>query len=483
MDLYEDVPYPGFPFPQTHPDRLALVGTLRGLRPAPPDSSRVLEIGCADGLNTVAMAAHAPGLQAVGFDRAGAPLARGRELAAKLGLTNVRLEQLDVLKSTEQLGQFDYVIAHGMYSWAAPDVRDAIVRTCAERLAPSGLAFVSFNSFPGAHIRQMLREMTFAHAGEVREPARLIGKARELYELMAPWTQERPDGYGQLLHQELERLRGLPDHSLIHDDLGETYEAVWLRDFMAHAARHGLAYVAEAEHEDLRYDRHPPGFDDVLDSVAGDDVVRWEQYSDFLSGRPFRQAVLCHTGAKTVRPLDPTAPQRLLAELGPAARSEHVDLRAGNGGGPPQVLERAIEALAAVHPRPMDHEELLEVTRTDPPGLLGPALVSGFRRSLIDFRAALPRFTVEPPEYPETSALIRQLASEGRMLVSLSHELVNMDDPFGRVMLRQLDGTRDRAGLLDALVAELGNEDLRAQVAQGLEHNLRSLGSLALLQA
>ena len=64
-------------------------------------------------------------------------------------------------------------------------------------------------------------------------------------------------------------------------------------------------------------------------------------------------------------------------------------------------------------------------------------------------------------------------------------------------MLRLMDGTRDREGLLDALVAGIGSaiqvshegapvedgERLRPQVAAGLEHNLRSLASLGLVQA
>jgi hypothetical protein len=92
---------------------------------------------------------------------------------------------------------------------------------------------------------------------------------------------------------------------------------------------------------------------------------------------------------------------------------------------------------------------------------------------------------------------MRLLAEEGRMLVSLRHELVNMDDPFGRFILRLLDGTRDREGLLDSLVAGIGSaiemtpggepvvdgERLRSQIAAGLEHNLRSLASLGLLKA
>src|SRR5918992_5919816 len=118
---YEEVPYPGLAFPQTHPDRLALLAILHGLEPVPPDRARVLEVGCADGLNLVAMAGHSPGLTAVGFDLVDPAL--GREAAAALGLANVTLEQADIADPRDW-GEFDYVVAHGVYAWVPDDVRE-----------------------------------------------------------------------------------------------------------------------------------------------------------------------------------------------------------------------------------------------------------------------------------------------------------------------------------------------------------------------
>src|SRR5687767_3290701 len=90
-DPYEAVLYPGFPFAQTHPDRLYLLGVLHGLEPARPETCRVLEIGCGDGLNLVAMAASLPAMTGLGIDRAAAPLERGRRYAEALSL-DVKLQ-------------------------------------------------------------------------------------------------------------------------------------------------------------------------------------------------------------------------------------------------------------------------------------------------------------------------------------------------------------------------------------------------------
>jgi trans-aconitate methyltransferase len=427
-DLYEDVRYPGFPFPQTHPDRLALLARLHGLEPAAPDDAcRVLEVGCADGINVLGMAASAPGLEAVGIDSAAGPLERGRELARAAGLANVRLEALDLRDAGDALGRFDYVVAHGLYAWVPDEVRDALMALLAGCLSPHGVAFVSYNANPGAQLRAMLREMALMHAGDAGPAQERAAGARELYELMAPWVTERPDAYGAVLEHELERLRRLNTPALVHDDLAALYRPVWLRDFAAHARTHGLEYLCEAELSELEADRHPEGFDAVLDSVAGGDRVVWEQYADFLAGRTFRQTLLCR------------------AEAQPA----------------PGELVRAI------------------------------------RRGEATVPDAPTRHATSPRARPEASPLARAMARDGADLVNLRQEHVRLDDPLGRLLVRLLDGTRERPALVDAVVAAVGGELrmtqdgdpvtdgelLRLQIADGLEHNLHLIAGLGLLRS
>jgi SAM-dependent methyltransferase len=269
-EAYTSVPYPGLAFPQTHPDRLALLATLHGLESAAPETARILEVGCADGLNLVAMACHSPGIGAVGFDLVDPAL--GRAAVAELGLENVRLERADLLDSRDW-GEFDYVVAHGVYAWVPEPVRESLIALIARSLAPYGVAFVSYNALPGARLRTMLREMALLHAGEQVELSERVDRACELYEFLAPWSEDRPDAYGAVLASELERLRRLPRPVLAHDDLGARYEPVWLRDVVRHAERHGLRYLADAEPAELRADRQPPGVDEQLDALAGGDRV------------------------------------------------------------------------------------------------------------------------------------------------------------------------------------------------------------------
>ena len=67
---YDSVLYPSHACAETHPDRLATLATLFGLSPAPVERCRVLELGCGDGGNLLAMAFALPGSTFVGVDLA-----------------------------------------------------------------------------------------------------------------------------------------------------------------------------------------------------------------------------------------------------------------------------------------------------------------------------------------------------------------------------------------------------------------------------
>jgi hypothetical protein len=352
-------------------------------------------------------------------------------------------------------------------------------------LAPHGIAFVSYNALPGARLRTMLREIALLHVGDAAGPRERIDRARELYGFLAPWAQERPDAYGQVLESELARLRRLPASVLAHDDLGERYEPVWLRDVAAHAAAHGLRYLGDAEHSELYADRRPPGVDEQLDAIAGGDRVTWEQYGDVLAGRQFRQTLLCRAGA----PLDDTVDPSRLARLWFAATDDAAP--EGNGSAGPGALA----LLLARRPQALSCPELLALLGTDDAAAVCRELWLGVRAGKVALSAAAPRAARAARERPEASALARWQAARGPELTSLRHDAVRLDDPFGRMLVRLCDGGRDRAALVDGLVAAVGRElsltaggapvtdgeALRDQIAAGLEHNLALLAGLGLL--
>ena len=178
---YDAVPYRRQSYACTHPDRLASLAILLGLTPAPVDRCRVLEIGCASGDNLIPMAQTLPESQFVGIDLSERQIAVGQADIRALGLPNITLRQLDLLDvNAAQFGQFDYIIAHGVYSWVPPAVRDKLLAICQDHLAPSGIAYISYNVYPGWHFVEAVRHMMLYRTRGEAEPQRRAAQARSM---------------------------------------------------------------------------------------------------------------------------------------------------------------------------------------------------------------------------------------------------------------------------------------------------------------
>src|SRR5262245_25562560 len=141
--IYDRLLYPGSPHYQTHPGRLATLALLHGMDPAPPAHCRVLEVGCGDGGNLIPLAYQYPDSCFLGIDLSTRAIENGLATVAALGLRNIELRALDLTEVTPDLGQFDYAIAHGIYSWTPPPVRSYMLSIFRGNLAPQGVAFVS----------------------------------------------------------------------------------------------------------------------------------------------------------------------------------------------------------------------------------------------------------------------------------------------------------------------------------------------------
>src|SRR5262245_38588278 len=127
---YDEVPYPNLSHVQSHPDTLATLATLLGLSPAPIEHSRILEIGCASGGNLIPMGLSLPGATLVGIDYSPRQIAAGQAALAGVGVANVTLRDMDIRAVTPELGEFDYIIAHGIYSWVPDEVRGRLLTVC-----------------------------------------------------------------------------------------------------------------------------------------------------------------------------------------------------------------------------------------------------------------------------------------------------------------------------------------------------------------
>ena len=101
---------------QTHPDALATLARLLGLSPAPIETCRVLEIGCASGRQSDPDGAQPAGQHLVGIDYSASQIETGRRPSTPLASPTSACAH-GYPGVTPELGEFDYIIAHGIFSW------------------------------------------------------------------------------------------------------------------------------------------------------------------------------------------------------------------------------------------------------------------------------------------------------------------------------------------------------------------------------
>jgi methyltransferase-like protein/protein-L-isoaspartate O-methyltransferase len=490
VESYDDVPYPGAPFAQTRPERLAAAALLFGLEPAPPEGCRVLELGCGDGENLVPMALALPGARFVGIDLAASAIAQGCDMARRLGVTNVDLRHGDLMEISAAWGDFDYVIAHGLWSWVPDFVRTRIFEVLRERLTPNGVAFVSYDVYPGGRLRELTRDLMAWHGRGAKSDADRIARAREILPLLAA-AGGPSSAYHAVLRSEAESQSRRPDGAVFHDDLAENHLVVPFHAFAARAAEHGLQYLAEAEFAAMNLGRVPKDLRSRLPELAPTRIER-EQYMDFAQGRYFRQTLLCRADAKIAEEPSAERVHRLHAATSGRAEGDEDELRSdrtvrfallkdANVEIWHPVAKLAIAELTRAWPASMAVSELLErvrerrgVAAADDGKAVTETLLALHGAAAVELLAAPWRVRSTVSERPRTSALVRLQIREGRFVTSLRHERLEIADALSAALLARLDGSRDHAALVDELAAVVARGEAPSPIASADPAALRA---------
>jgi methyltransferase-like protein len=471
---YDKFAYPSAVYSQTHPDRLAAIATLLGLQPARVERARVLELGCGDGNNLITMACTLPDSEFQGVDLATEPIRRGQQTIAALGLKKVMLRQMNLLETPADLGVFDFIIAHGLYSWVPEAVREKILAICHEHLAENGVVYISYNAYPGNHLRDLARRIMRFHVQQFSEPPEQIRQARSLLKFLAE-AKSKPGHWQDVLRHQFERIEKYVDAGFFHDDLSATNQPFYFYEFMEAASRHQLQFLAEADYTDMQ----PTGLTEeaisVIRKMEQVNLVAREQYLDFVEGRSFRQTLLCHQDRRLDRELKPERVFNLFAaaDVNPAKADANLtepgmeDFQRGKAviATSLPVLKSALVYLGQVWPRRVPFRELLNKARerarrnetasqstleSDRLGL-GEFLLRCYGVGFVDLHAYPSTFVTELSDRPTASPLARWQIRQGPTISSLRHLPLKIEDALGRDLLRLLDGTRDRAALLEEL--------------------------------
>ena len=295
MDPYDLFPYESIAFPETHPANLAVLGRLFGLQSVALEHCRVLELGCASGGNLIPMAWHLPHAKFLGIDLSRPQVENGQTLISELGLSHVELRQGDILALDEGLGEFDFVIAHGVYSWVPPAVREHLLSLVPRLLAPEGLFYVSYNALPGWRMRGMLRDILLYACREANTPTERLDAARAALERIESATAGLDALSARYLTEEIKNLRDAHPSYLFFEYLAEYNQAFLFSEFAADSERHGLRYICDTDLRTL----FPSTYGEKVEGTLSDieDGFELEQWLDFVTNRNFRQSLLCRGDA------------------------------------------------------------------------------------------------------------------------------------------------------------------------------------------
>lgn len=457
---YDEILYPTSPQARLHPDNLYLCGILNGFRPVLPDNARVLEIACGTGFNLIPMALELPRAHFTGMDYAALPIEVGRQMAAELGATNLALHHADLTQADLDLGSFDYIVAHGLYSWVPDAVRDSLWRFVQRSLSPQGIFHVSYNALPGWYPTFAMRDYLREISGGIREPMARLDLCWKAVQALAA-----QGSHDNLLVTEAKRLAALPAEVMFHDELADHNRPFYLAEVVGHAQQHKLRYAGEGDLRAPTGVLEDAGIDAGWPEPADYDVLQRDRMRAFSTMRRFHDSLFAQASEE---PQPVSLPDALGAawahsNIRLVGRTENQErtYEHSNGvrltTGHPLVCALA-DALQAVAPGSIRigafWQDLQEKHPEMHPGLKEQFWV--VVRQLVEAGAVKLRTRQVPvasslADQPETLPFIRLQSRWDAFVTNAYHESSQVPEDWQRVLLSLLDGTRDREQLLQAL--------------------------------
>lgn len=295
--IYSELGYKSMPFPYTTPATLEAYAALVGISAPNPKTARVLELGATYGGNIISQALFNPDATFVGIELSQEQVEKGNEVIANAGLTNVSLIQSDIASIGSEIGTFDYIIAHGVYSWVDDGVKDALLRLIDEHLAEDGIAYISYNTYPGWHTMEEVRQLMmfsnrdktqFNHKEKVLH-GKTIGSIVGSQILKYDNLKERNSKFLGALRSVMQK----DEYYVGHDHLEPNNDPVYFYQFNDHLGAHNLAYLCDADLTLSMVRSFDADIADTLDKLAPNDHVAQEQYLDFMLDTTFRKSIIC----------------------------------------------------------------------------------------------------------------------------------------------------------------------------------------------
>ncbi|MES2438435.1 MAG: class I SAM-dependent methyltransferase [Verrucomicrobiota bacterium] len=419
-ELYQHQVYPPMSHPLSDPAVSAVAARVGGLEVPHPRRARILEIGCCSGHNLIPLAMRWPESEFVGIDLAERSIDEARAHAEAAGLRNVCFQAADLLDFEPEGGPFDFIIAHGFFSWVPDRVKAGLLKFCRRHLSPAGIATISFNLESGWKPRL-----------PVIAKVRAIQQARggdeiSALEILKSFT-ERGDPERGIIDDMLAKGSAI----LAFDDFGPVNDP-WPLDRFAQAAAHaGLRWLGESD----------PG--ENIPSSLGDDVLQelktrarspleFQLAVDEAAGRTFRSGVLCRDDA----PVAERMSLEMIFDFSVGLGKEAEDREAAEIHGTLRSLAPVCVPLSRLVTLLPDRDAKWLVRK----------VFEGITRGAIRPRIEPLEYESEPTGFPKLDAFRLSCARGGWPLVDAWHKPCAFPSPHYQV-LAAMDGSRSRTEL------------------------------------
>ncbi|TNM59723.1 class I SAM-dependent methyltransferase [Aliirhizobium smilacinae] len=310
-----------------------LVATLTALGFASPPirGSRWCEIGCGDGFGACLLAAANPDAHFTGIDINPAHIEAARRLASEARLGNIEFHLLDIADDRRKAAPFEFIVAHGIYSWVAPHTRNAIMRFAAQSIAPGGVFYLHYMTQPGAApfslFQSIFRQMVAAENGHVERGIRAgLDLLARLKATNAGFFVAHPAAAATLDHLAKEDVA-----YIAHEYLNDHFAPLHVAEVMQAAAGMGLRLVGSATPiENIDALSVPGSVMPVVQDVK-DSVLR-ETLKDAARNQALRRDLYM----RDPKPLDPARHTAALNDMvfgllpgGPVSGPLTIDTRIG----------------------------------------------------------------------------------------------------------------------------------------------------------
>jgi len=255
--------------------------------PKTSDGFRYLELGCGLGRSLTTLAAANPKGEFLGVDINSSHIESINKDILAGGLTNARAITSDFASLSEDIGTFEFLTLHGVFSWVSPEVREQILAIAKKHLAPGGLLLVSYNAMPGwAHlkpIRGILRQYAALRQGDTTQRIRdALNYLVFIRDKKAKYFEDNPraaayvDG---LLKQDLRYLA--------HEYLNEHWTSFYFSEVASMFGTAEMSFVGSLPIHTNFWDLCVrPEFQDLFRTTSNRLVT--ESHKDFCANTAFR---------------------------------------------------------------------------------------------------------------------------------------------------------------------------------------------------